>query len=275
LRPNTKLRAKTNARSLNDYIDERRPLLSPLTTKKYVSFVTVLGYWMDSRQIRHNSFYCDQVNEDFEYSLKQYLIEERRIVNTTIGKYLECLKSFMRWAKKGFHNSDSYNDFSIKRPKSQIIWLNDDELDKLVRYEPVTKQIRRTKLVFLFMIYTGQRYTDYARLKRRDLIINDDGTVDWHLFQRKGSKTVKTIVPLLPEVVDILDRFKFRERQPDELIVPMGTDQYMNRLIKKLGDLAGIDEPTTVVKIIGAERIEEHYKKFELLSCHHNKKNLG
>jgi integrase len=255
--------------NLNDFIEERRSLLSPLTTVKYGAFVSVLKGWMDSRQISHNSFYCDQVNEDFEYSLKQYLIEERRIVNTTIGKYLECLKSFMRWAKKkGLHNSDSYVDFSIKRPKSQIIWLNDDELGKLVSYEPDSKHMRRTRLVFLYMIYTGQRYTDYAQLKRRDLIINDDGTVDWHLFQRKGSKTIKTIVPLLPEAVIILDSFEFRERHPDDLIIPIGSDQYMNRMIKELGRLAGIDQSTTVVKIIGVERIEEHYKKYELLSCH-------
>jgi hypothetical protein len=42
---------------LNDFIEDRRSLLSPLTTAKYESFVSVLKDWMDSRQITHNSFF--------------------------------------------------------------------------------------------------------------------------------------------------------------------------------------------------------------------------
>ena len=102
---------------------------------------------------------------------------------------------------------------------------------KLINYEPIDKHVRRTRLVFLFMLYTAQRYSDYRHVRRKDVVVNPDGTVDWHLFQRKQSKTFKVVVPIIEPAVEILDQFGFRQMQPNDFVVPITCNQSFNRPI--------------------------------------------
>jgi integrase len=258
---------------LREFIQERESQVHELTTKKYNTVVNLLTDWMDKSDINPNQFFCDQIDDDFDYSFKNYLIARKNSTNT-ISKYLECIKKFMRWArKKKYHSTTAFEDFTVKRTRREIIWINNDELNLLIKYQPTDKFIKGTKLIYLFMIFTGQRFSDYRNLRRRNLIINTDGSVDWELFQQKGSKTTKTTVPLIQAAVEILDMLKFRAMDPDDFVLPIPCNQYFNRKIKTLGKLAGLNSPVTIVKVVGNKRIETHLKKYEVLSCHVSRKS--
>jgi site-specific recombinase XerD len=254
---------------LNEFIDERRATLSPLTTVKFENFVNILKQWMKLADVNENDFFFDDVNADFEYSFKEFLIHQRDLVNNTISKHLECIKGFMKWARrKGYHDLRTYEDFTIKRTRRNLIWLTQDEVNLIKEYQPEDMQLKRVKLSFLFMIYCGQRYSDIHNLKRRDLMVNSDGSVDWHLYQMKGSKTHKVIIPLLPAAIELLDKIKFREMLPDDYVIPIASNQYANHLIKDLCKAAKIDTPITLVRVVGSRRTERSVPKYKLISCH-------
>lgn len=51
-------------------------------------------------------------------------------------------------------------------------------------------------------------------------------------------------------------------------VLPVRCDQVMNRHLKTLGQLAGLDEVVVKVRYSGKERVETIHKKYELLSTH-------
>jgi integrase len=55
---------------------------------------------------------------------------------------------------------------------------------------------------------------------------------------------------------------------PDEKALPVISNQKMNDYLKELGELAGIDSKESITYYKGSERIEEVYKKYELLTTH-------
>jgi integrase len=180
---------------------------------------------------------------------------------------------FMRWArKKEYHNTNAFEDFELVRTPKEVIWLEEDELEKIEMCQPEQKHLKRTKKLFLFMIFTGQRYGDYKNLKKRHIVVNPDGMMDWELYQRKGSKTTKIIIPLIDRAIDILKEFGFDEADIDDYLLPVPCNQFLNRQIKDLCEFAGIDSPITIIKTVGNQRIEENFKKFEVVSCHTSRK---
>lgn len=83
--------------------------------------------------------------------------------------------------------------------------------------------------------------------------------------------TIKTADSLIIELNDqskaILDKYKDEEFEGDR-VLPMITNQRMNKYIKELGQLAGIDEPVRITNYKGNERIDEVKTKYELLCTH-------
>lgn len=257
---------------LKEFIEERRPHVNELTTIKYEVLVRIIDLWMQGAEIKSKNFFCDHVDQDFEFSFKNFLIN-RKVTNNTMGKYVECIVKFMRWArKKEYHNTTAFEDFEITHTPAEIIWLDENELQKLESCQPEQKHMKRTQKLFLFMIFTGQRYADYKNLKKRHIVVNHDGTMDWELYQRKGTKTRKTVIPLITKAIDVLKEFGFDSADTDDYLLPVPCNQFLNRQIKDLCEFAGIDSPITLIKTIGNQRIEENFKKFEVVSCHTSRK---
>jgi len=260
---------------LKEFIEERRPQVNELTTIKYETVIRIIELWMEDVSVKSKSFFCDHVDHDFEFSFKNFLISNRKITVNTMAKYTECIVKFMRWVrKKEYHNTNAFEDFEMNRTRKEVIWLDEEELEKLEKYQCAQKHLKRTQKLFLFMIFTGQRYADYKNLRRRHIIINPDSTMDWELYQRKGTKTTKTVIPLISKAVDILKEFGFDGADIDDYLLPILCNQFFNKQIKDLCELAGIDSPITLIKTVGNQRIEENFKKFEVISCHTSRKTF-
>ena len=109
-------------------------------------------------------------------------------------------------------------------------------------------------MYLLFQCFTGPRYSDILSLKKEDIRA---GT--WHLRQQK-TKNI-TQIPLNKYAISILAKYPDYE-------LPVISNQKMNKYIKELCELAGIDETITIVKYRGNKRIEETKKKFEVVGTH-------
>jgi len=122
---------------LQGFIDERIGTVHKLTTAKYKSLVTVIKGWMKYVDVNPRTFHCEQLDLDWNFSFQQYLMTERKITHATIHKYLECTKSFMRAARKrNFHATNAFEEFTIKRPKKDVIWLSEEEIELIMNYQP-------------------------------------------------------------------------------------------------------------------------------------------
>ena len=194
-----------------------------------------------------------------------YLRDKRNMRNSTIGKQLGFLKWFLRWSKKkGYNSNNAFETFKpkLKTTQKKVIFLTWDELTKLREY-PIPehkKYLDRVRDVFLFLCFTGLRYSDVFNLKRSDVKTD-------HI----EVTTVKTADSLIIELNDhsraILDKYKDIHFENDK-VLPVITNQKMNDYLKELAELAGIDEPIRETFYKGNERIDTVTPKYALLGTH-------
>lgn len=203
-----------------------------------------------------------------EYGLNEYvnfLRNTRDMRNSTITKQIGFLKWFLRWTyKKGHSKNNAYDTFKpkIKNTTKKVIFLTWDELTKLREYQiPTSKQyLERVRDVFLFLCFTGLRYSDVFNLRRSDVKSN-------HI----EITTVKTADSLIIELNNhskaILDKYKDIPFE-NHKVLPVITNQKMNDYLKELAELAGIDESIRETYYKGNKRIDEVTPKYALLGTH-------
>ena len=132
---------------------------------------------------------------------------------------------------------------------------------------PDTKRyLERVRDVLIFCCYTGLRYSDVENLRRSD--IKEDYI---------EITTVKTADSLVIELNKhskaILDKYKDVAFEGNKAL-PVISNQKMNKNIKELGRLVGIDTPVRITQYRGNERIDHVYPKYELLCTHTGRKTF-
>ena len=187
------------------------------------------------------------------------------IKNSTIEKKLGYLLWFLNWATdKGINTNLAYKTFkpTLKSTQKKVIYLTKEELSRIKNYEiPESKSyLEAVRDVFFFCCFSGLRHSDVYNLRRND--IKGD-----HL-EVTTVKTADSIsVDLNKMTRDILDKYKDIDF-PDGKVLPVIKNQPMNRDLKELCELAGIDEEIRITTYKGNQRIDEIRKKYELIGTH-------
>ena len=218
-----------------------------------------------TRLKEYNLTSFDDFNEDGLNKLVIYFRDTCQLRNYTITKRISWIKRFLKWAQlKGYHNNEDYISYvpKLKKIEKKIIYLTWDELMFLYKYEfPANKEyLERVRDVFCFCCFTSLRYSDVANLKRSDIYDN-------HI----EVTTVKTADSLRIELNDysheIIDKYNNSEF-PNNLALPVISNQKMNDYLKEMGELCEINEPIRQVYYIGNKRYDEVLPKWQLLTTH-------
>jgi len=109
--------------------------------------------------------------------------------------------------------------------------------------------------VFIVGCFTGLRYSDLSSLDLSHIDLNQEIIT---LTQRKVHKPVT--IPLIDYVPEILKKYNLQ--------LPKIHLNDFNEGIKKIGELAGINQPTETVRYKGKNAVKGKYKKHELISSH-------
>lgn len=194
------------------------------------------------------------------------------IKNSTIEKKLGYLKWFLKWAtNKGYNTNIAYKTFkpTLKATQKKVIYLNKEELKAIVNLELKgdTLYLETVRDIFLFCCFSSLRYSDASNLKWND--VKDD-----HI----EVTTVKTADSVSIEINEmmrsIIDKYQAFPDKRNNLVFPYYTNQAMNRDLKKLCKLAGINEEIRVTTYKGNERIDEIKEKWELIGTHTGRKTF-
>ncbi|WP_162056156.1 site-specific integrase [Pontibacter pamirensis] len=190
--------------------------------------------------------------------LRNYLVMDLKHKDNTVWKTFATLKAFLGWAlDRGYHQSLAFKKFKTPQKDVDIIYLTKQELDKLYSFD-LSKHPRldRVRDVFCFACATGQRYSDVAALRHSDIKGNR-----WVLRQVKTDSANN--VPLSPRAMAILEKY---EEEP--LPLPVLSNQKTNDYLKELGELVGIDEPTSMTTRRGGERLVDTRPKYDFITMH-------
>ena len=104
-------------------------------------------------------------------------------------------------------------------------------------HTPARPETLHIRDLFLFSCYTGIPYGDMCRLTTEDLEVAEDGEV-WIKTARKKTK-IDYEVPLLDIPLLILD--KYRDMAPEGKLLPMYSNNELNRTLKRIAAICGIE----------------------------------
>lgn len=220
-----------------------------------------------------------------------YLRAKAKLEESSVQKQYKNLTWFLRWAIRKEYTevraAETY-DPTFKTVKKPIIFLTQEELDKVYKfkipkngkkvkltsydgkkYEMVVKEaagLERARDLFCFCCFTSLRYSDVVEVRRVDI---QDGTLNI-----TTQKTHDRLPIFLHEnALAILKKYE-KEDFPGGKALPYMTNQQMNRCLKDLCELCGINTPYTVTCYKNGVRHDDVYPKYELIGTHTGRKTF-
>lgn len=198
---------------------------------------------------------------DFYYDFLEFYTEIQGHLTNGFGRIIKVLKVILNEAtEQGFNPNLSYQNkkFRVLREDVNNIYLSEVELKKIIELDLTTnKTLENIRDLFIVGCYTGLRFSDFTQIKKEN-IVGD-------ILRVKTIKTDEWVsIPLVEEVKNIMKKYS---DTPNNL--PRSYDnQVMNRYLKDIGELAELDDVFIKVRSKGRERVEDSFKRYELLTTH-------
>ena len=185
--------------------------------------------------------------------------------NSTIRKKLDYLSWFLNWATDhGYNTNKTYKSFrpTLKTTQKKVIYLTKHELEMLknMSIPQGCLHLEAVRDVFLFCCFSGLRHSDVYNLRRNDIKDNH--------IEITTVKTADSISIELNGVTrSILEKYKDCDFAGNKAL-PVIQNQPMNRELKELCRLAGINEQIRIITYTGNQRKEKLKEKWELIGTH-------
>ena len=204
----------------------------------------------------------DRINEDFYKKYTDYFLMKGHS-NSTILRNLNILKWFLNWsARKGYNKNMYYRhykfpwDHSFKTDPANL-FLGWDELMALYDIELKEQNLSEARDLFCFMCFTGLKHSQLKFLYMSSDIHNN---INLQQFENREILSI----PFSKYIQEILNRYN-RNRTVNN-ILPDISNVNMNRYIKAVGRLAGINQPVKIQIYKGLEKLTREIPKYKLFS---------
>ncbi|NGM63565.1 tyrosine-type recombinase/integrase [Sphingobacterium sp. SGG-5] len=245
--------------SVVDFIEgnenENKGKLTESTIKHYTTIRNMLS---DYDTLKKKVHYTHDAGFDYFNGVALFMVS-KGLVNATIKKRLAQLRVFLdRARKKGYRTDESFRDFSWSEKETDVVALTMGELKKIEAVELKTERLSKVRDVFVFMCYTGLRFSDVLNLKRHN--IRGD-------FIRLTAQKTKDLngIPLSNKAREIADKYIVSD---NDLVFPIPSHQKFNEYIKEVAELAGLTETVEKVRFSGAKRIVKTFPRKDQVTAH-------
>jgi integrase len=260
--------------AFEEYIETKRPLWAYNTIRNYTTAKNFIFEFQKNTGCKMTFENIDLKFWDefvkYSYELRSGFLEpdspdKYRIVlqPNALAKYRNVLVSFLNWAtEREYYSGTKHLKFKAPERNIDIIYLTEEDLDKLYFQKFENKTLDRVRDVFCLGCYTGLRYSDLNTLTK-DHIQND-------MIRKTLIKVPKLVeIPILPMTQDILDKYSYSFKS-----LPNYSDVKLNYYIKKCCEEAKINQPFTITKYPGNKRIDITEPKYKFVVVHTARKTF-
>lgn len=195
-----------------------------------------------SKRFRLSDIPFSALDRSFIDKFDLYLRTERKLAPNTIVLYMSRLHTVINKAiAAGIITADPFAGYEPPRPERKRRYLTKEELKRLMTTPLSVPRLYLVRDLFLFSCYTGISYGDMCRLTTANLETAEDGTV-WIKATREKTN-VEFEIPLLDLPRHIIN--KYRDIMPDGRLLPMYGNSELNKGLKLLAAVCGIDRKLT------------------------------
>lgn len=245
-----------------DFVRSSKHTKTEGTIKRYI---TLRNFLLHFSKATKYPIRFDTINLNFEEEFMEYAFEVRKTLNNYYGKLISIIKTFMNWSfNRGLHNNLEFKKIKQVDNEIEVIFLEKEELISLYDYDFENNKLSRARDFFCFGCFTGLRYSDIYNLHNANI---NDSFIDLNIIK---TKTISHRVELNKYSKALLNKYRGSIHEP----IPKFSSQRLNDYIKECCKMVGIDTNVTITRYIGTKRIEETFKKYELISCHVSRKTF-
>lgn len=194
----------------------------------------------------------DEVNENYLIEFQNWMIT-KKFSNGHAGKMMTTLRTVL----KGKIDAKNYEEVKpIQMRPRDAIYLTTNEIERIETAE-LTPRLDNARDLFLIGYYTGQRYSDWSKIRRTEVRSIDNMEII-SLTQTKTNNS--TTLPVRLKLRIILEKYDDGLR--------MISNQKLNQYIREVAKQAGINKIVTVKEYRAQTEIERTFEKWELVTTH-------
>ena len=187
------------------------PELSPNTLVLYRQTLEKVREFVQA-EIKAKDILLKEVNFKFLDRFQHFLFRQNLKANTVDRHHSRFRTLLHQGRKEGKINLNPYENFSLKKLKSDPKYLTQTELDKLENQElGGDPRLMKVRDIFLFSVYTGLRYQDTQNLKLKNIKKSEGGILFISISQQKTGEILN--IPLLEPAKLILEKYDNHERK--------------------------------------------------------------
>jgi site-specific recombinase XerD len=241
---------------------ERKKRASSFNENSAKAYITTLNHVQEFVQSKKKKFDFEDINKSLLNDFVEYLFS-KDFQKNHVQKLASTLKTVLRVADE----DEVSPNFKLKsewlklpRVDSDAIYLTPKEVEAIAKFDlSQNPRLDRVRDIFLIGCYTGLRFSDYSNLSSLSFKTSEDGSKEISLRAKKTKGLIQ--YPIFPEAELILQ--KYGDNPPSGI-----SNAKMNKYLKELGKLAGIDDLVTFNLTLGGKRIQKTYHKWEKISTH-------
>ncbi|MBS1471261.1 MAG: site-specific integrase, partial [Lachnospiraceae bacterium] len=177
--------------------------------------------------------------------IKQYeeFLLERGLKPITINKIIQRLRQMITYALRcNYIQRDPFVDYKPLKERKQLVFLTQEELDKLEGYHFSQERLEQVKNIYLFSVYTGLAYNEAVNLRHDHISRGFDGSNWITLIRQKTDREFS--VPLLPQAEKLIGILA-KSRANDGYVLPRISNQKINSYLKEIAEIVGIHKKLT------------------------------
>ncbi|CAH8294036.1 site-specific recombinase XerD [Mariniflexile fucanivorans] len=224
--------------------------LSQGTAKNYPSTEKYLHRFI-LNEFKSSDYYLKNINYSFVASFESYLRQceplrkSQPLRNNGIMKHMERFQKLTTLAlKHGWVKKNPFSLYQLKFEEFDSAFLDQTEIDRVKLLNSSNVSLEDAKNIFIFSCYTGLCYIEVKNLIAKSIVTGIDGE-QWIMVKRQKPKTPLK-VPLLDEAKRILEIYRdYPSEQNGHQLLPVLSRQKVNKHLKKIAELYGIDKKLT------------------------------
>ena len=228
------------------YDSGRVDVLAPGYFKK---FITLGNYLEKFTKKNYDTIAFDIRSVDFKF-ISDFVIFLKAMISKQYKRplspvYINKMHGMFRTLliqanKEGIIRYKPYDNFPIRKVKTEIKYLSSAELDRIRDLDlSHNASLDRVRDVFLFTVYTGLRFNDAQTICMKDIDYVDDKPCYLVTYQEKTNDKVE--IPILRPTLDIINKYNsYPDRIKNDRIIPRFSNVKINTYLKVIGDLAEI-----------------------------------
>ena len=213
------------------------------TIKKYETVTRLLQRYI-KKKYEADDLSLASLDRDFIHGFEMYLKIDREQQQNTVARYMKAVKKITnRSLANEWITKNPFAGIRVKTVQTNPTFLSLHELH-LIYEHPFTGALDVVRDMFIMAAFTGLAFIDISNLRKEHVVTDDDGNM-WIRKPRQKTEVVQNI-PLLDIPKAILKKYEGNKKAEKKgTLLPVPCNQVMNRYLKEIGNLCGIEKTLT------------------------------